>query len=1470
MCDAALVSTGEQGGTGRVMTQNSLGICLGASNIKIVELTREGDEIRVTKRISRNHESNPREVFQALVEEHEIGSCDFGALTGRKFRDMVKAVAITEPEAIEQALSFIYDHVEGAPRHRSLVSLGAENFIAYLLTHQGNVSAIETGNKCASGTGEFFNQQIKRMDIDTSSAIDLATDSPIYSVSGRCSVFCKSDCTHALNKGIPIGRVTAGLCKMMAEKVVDLLEKLDHKKVIAVGGVTKNTVVMDHLRGMVDDLYIPPDADTFEALGAAYHALTNEIVLGLDPENLFEDRKYSFTFLPPIAEAEPLVEFKSFEKGTVQAGDRCIIGLDVGSTTTKSVVLRTNDDAVLASTYLRTNGDPVGASRNCYRAMTEQLGEKIDIVGLGVTGSGRHISGLHAGTQAIINEIIAHATGATYFDPKVDTIFEIGGQDAKYTHMTNAVPSDYAMNEACSAGTGSFLEESAYESLGIDYKKIQDVALLGMNPPNFNDQCAAFISSDIKTATHEGINKEDIVAGLVYSICMNYTNRVKGQRPIGDRIFMQGGVCYNKAVPLAMANLIERKIVVPPDPGLIGAFGVALETKNRIDTGLLEASSFDLAELAAREIEYGRTFKCKGGKQRCDRGCEINMTVIQGKRRPFGGACNRYYNRRFKISLDTKALDLVRQRQDLVFDRQAPPARGGGKITVGMNRSYLVNTFYPLYHTFFSNLGCDVILANEVDPDGIKKRRSSFCYPGELAHGFYHSLLRRDDLDYIFMPKIMSMRVQNADYTARERQATCVLLQSESYYLSSAFKDVPTRAKLLTPLLDFAGGFESQKEIFVELAKELGKSRRDALAAYRLAMDAQLDVVRRMKGIGRRVVRELEQTPEKSAVVLFGRSYNAFAKEANMGIPTKFASRGSLVIPWDFLSFEDQEGQEDMCWAVGQDLLKAAQLVKEHPQLFGAYVTNFSCGPDSFLLGYFREIMKTKPSLTLELDSHTADAGVDTRIEAFLDIVQRYRELQQGDAPAKAFTPARVEFEKGLPIYVTSDGERVSFSDKRVHMMIPSMGRLGSEVLAAGFQGFGIRADAIPVYTFDDVKLGRANASCKECLPLLLVTGGILKYLEQREDDDELLAYFMPFTPGNCRFPQYRVFLNKLVEKRGLKNVTLFSMTAEKGYTYEAFGPIERVNILRAFITSDVMEDIRNALLALAVDQEDAIEAFEEQWSRVLAVFSESRAKDLYRTLEDVSTTLSRIPLKRPLAEAKKVELMGEVFVRRDYFSCGDLMDRLIDNEIVVKKSHFFEWLKYVDTIIKKGIYEPNFGVKDQIQFDVKMHLQHHYEKKIKEILAKSKLYDFEIIDIEKILEYGKNFFDVRFRGESILVTGNFFKNILHESHGMVSIGPFACMPSRVIEAVLSAEATMDVKRQVEPHNAEYWSQFDDLTELPFLSIETDGNPFPQILEARIEAFCLQVDRLHRRLEGVAPPPHEPPKTKWLSMLRGS
>ena len=531
----------------------ALGICLGASTISAVQVEAVGNRsdrqqrpdapARIVDHTLVSHGGNPKDAILSILKSHDLGRFDRIAATGRKFRDFVEMTSISEPEATEQAYRFCKPAGIDCP---AIVSVGGETFMVYVLDRSGRISNVITGNKCASGTGEFFLQQLRRMNVSLEEAATWTMTEDPYAVSGRCSVFCKSDCTHATNKGVPKAKVTAGLCRMMADKVLELLKKVRRRDIMIVGGTTRNRMMVEYLSQQINGLIVPEQAPYFEALGAALWALDHPTRPLPETSRLFKTDVSSFERLPPLREFEQSVTFKKMPKVAPQAGDSCILGLDVGSTTTKAVLMRSSDDALLASVYLRTNGDPVGASQRCYEEIYREVEQslavqQISIEGLGVCGSGRQIAGLHALTDGVINEIIAHATAAVFFDPSVDTIFEIGGQDAKYTYLTAGVPSDYAMNEACSAGTGSFLEESAFESLGVGMKQIAGIALQGNLPPNFNDQCAAFIASDIKNAIHEGVRHEDIVAGLVYSICMNYTNRVKGNRPVGTTVFMQGG-----------------------------------------------------------------------------------------------------------------------------------------------------------------------------------------------------------------------------------------------------------------------------------------------------------------------------------------------------------------------------------------------------------------------------------------------------------------------------------------------------------------------------------------------------------------------------------------------------------------------------------------------------------------------------------------------------------------------------------------------------------------------------------------------------------------------------------------------------------------------------------------------------------------------------------------------------------------
>ncbi|MDX2497140.1 MAG: acyl-CoA dehydratase activase, partial [Desulfobacterales bacterium] len=1058
---------------------NVLGLCLGASTISLVHLDYEPVEDignptgvirspRVVKYSRLPHEGDPKRALLSAVNGFDLGSFDRIVATGRKFRAFVNLTSIPEPEAVEYAYRFVKPSGVSCP---AVVSAGGETFMVYVLNRLGQISNVLTGNKCASGTGEFFLQQLRRMDVSLEEAAQWAATTAPHHVSGRCSVFCKSDCTHATNKGVPKSKVTAGLCKMMAGKILELLKKVERKNIMITGGAARNRMMVEYLRKEIPGLIVPPEAAYFEALGAALWGLENDTAQFSGMSHLLQRKAASFDRLPPLEDFKDMVTFKTLEKGEVRWGDTCILGLDVGSTTTKAVLLRTKDKAMLASVYLLTSGDPVGASRQCYRAILDQVKQTVDpseiyIDGLGVCGSGRQIAGLHALTDSVINEIIAHASAAVFFDPQVDTIFEIGGQDAKYTYITNGVASDYAMNEACSAGTGSFLEESAHETLGLAMTDIADVAFEGKHPPNFNDQCAAFITSDIKNAIHEGIEHEDIVAGLVYSICMNYSNRVKGNRPVGDKVFMQGGVCYNRAIPLAMASLVGKPIIVPPEPGLMGAYGVALEVKQRIEKGLLEKKRFDLAALARREVSYGKPFVCKGGAEKCDRRCEIAIIELEGTRYPFGGACNRYYNLRQNIRYDVEKLDLIRVRQHLIFERygdrtdtgkSSDGSKKGFRKRIGINRSFLVNTYYPLYSTFFRELGLEPVVPDACSQEGIDQKNAAFCYPGELAHGYFHSLLEMEPPpEYIFLPHFKAVPVLDENSSSQ----VCPFVQGETFYLQATFCEKLRKlqaqgTRVLTPLLNLTDGLWAAREPLVGTAVQMGLKRKTALAAFETALNQQTACMAEMRVMGKKTLEELEADLDRTAVVIFGRSYNGFVEEAHMGIPHKFASRGVRVIPFDFFLLDNWKSKRHMYWGMGQRILQAARFVEQHPQLFGTFITNFSCGPDSFVIGYFRHIMGRKPSLTLELDNHTADAGLETRIEAFLDIVSAYRKLFAEKKVFKTkgtFIPARTTLDNGIPTVITGSGEVVAMTDSRVELLLPSMGRLATESLAAVFR----------------------------------------------------------------------------------------------------------------------------------------------------------------------------------------------------------------------------------------------------------------------------------------------------------------------------------------------------------------------------------------------------------------------------------
>ncbi|MBC8479663.1 MAG: activase, partial [FCB group bacterium] len=527
----------------------------------------------------------------------------------------------------------------------------------------------------------------------------------------------------------------------------------------------------------------------------------------------------------------------------------------------------------------------------------------------------------------------------------------------------------------------------------------------------------------------------------------------------------------------------------------------------------------------------------------------------------------------------------------------------------------------------------------------------------------------------------------------------------------------------------------------------------------------------------------------------------------------------------------------------GQTNLKGAVRIKEHPQLFGTYITNFSCGPDSFIIGYFRDILGRKPSLTLELDNHTADAGLETRIEAFLDIVARYRKVQADECAEKSeiYTPARTRMEENKLSIITSEGEELSIKDPRVRVVMASMGQYATGAMDAVLSGMGVHPVALPQMGEDELKLGRGNTMCKECLPLLLTTGALVKYLRNDRPDDEVTVYFMPTAEGPCRFGQYKDYMTDFVKKRRIKNVAFLSPSSRDSYA--GLGSEFIKAGWRGVLVADIFEDIHHAMLINAVDRDSAFEELARIWEYVLEKMKGSES-DLYSGLEKAAGELAEIPMKGPVDQLPHALIVGEIYVRKEGLSRRWLPERLAEQGIVSHVAPVHEWLYYLDWLIANRLSDKVHTTFERMKNALKVAFMRRIEKKIKAVMAQSGWYISRIVDIDHVIQAGGHYISPQLTGEAVLTVGGPLAEVGNEFCGAIAIGPFGCMPNRISESILNLKMDRDniIKFRT-----------DDLTDkvthevgnLPFLAIESDGSPFPQLIEARLETFVVQALRLH-------------------------
>jgi predicted CoA-substrate-specific enzyme activase len=1435
----------------------SVGINIGSTSLKMVLLEYEdsAEKGRLLWSAAVPHEGDFSAAVRKLLFEGNIPRGVPAMVTGNEGRFMFDVSGTLEPLCVEAALRNLDLKVD------AVVSMGGEDLVVYSLDSSGKIINNFSGNKCASGTGEFLKQQLARMDMTLADIDKVPDTAKVYSLSTRCSVFMKSDCTHRLNKREATkDDIVLSLSDVMAVKVIDFLKraKVNSGRVALTGGITLNRHIIRFIREKAPgiEFVIPKTAPVFEALGAAVLAPQSGSALP-SAGKLLKPNEIRFGTLGALRDWKDKVRFFEKSDGNVRAGRKYVLGVDGGSTTTKACLVDMETDEVVASHYGRTHGDPVKALKECLAIIQEKIiadtgGKDIDIRLVSTTGSSREILGVFLETPGVYNEIIAHSVGTTYFDSGVETIFEIGGQDAKYVLLKNGVPIDYAMNEACSAGTGSFLEESAAGDLSIhSAKDIGPIALQAGAPCKFGEHCSAFINSDIRKAVQQGAGKENITAGIACSVVSNYLNRVVGNRTIGGKIFLQGGVAKNQAVPLAFAMLLNKEILVPPSPELMGCFGVALLAKRKHADGLLDERKVIIDDIINREIGYERLFTCKA----CENGCPIQVLNVNSHTYMFGGRCNKYTNMRKAIK-DASVFDYVKKRQKMLFEEfaapvlrendphgdRADPQEGAAAarkrvFVVGIPRAFSVHTLYPLYSWFFYELGIKTLLSTEVAHTGVARAESTYCFPAEIAHGAVQDCLDKG-ADYVLLPHFRDM----PSYEDEVHANFCPITQSLPYYVEKAFPDIDKK-RWLPLVVSFKFGEGKALELFCEMTSRLGIGEAETKEAFRKARARQQAYFEATLEMGREALQEARKA-DRPVIAVLGRPYNAFTPEANMGIPRKFTSRGYSIIPFDILPFHDEKIFPNMYWYYGQQDVKAANLLKNEDNIYLTYITNFSCAPDSFILHYIKWVMGQKPFLVLELDSHSADAGIDTRVEAFLDIIDGYRTKKDELEAVRYDNGWRFVSEKianggfDLRIDNVKTGEKVPIvGNKRVKVLLSNMGAISTEYMGAAVRGQGISAEAMPVATAKTIQIARAHASGKECVPSHLVLGSALQFFfSEKYRKDELYLLFVPITTGPCRTGQYYVFYENLFRDLQIENIVVFTLSADNSYT--ELGPSFAKEMWKGLVLSDYLKDIQTTLKAVAVDPVQAQADFEKSWRKVMHVV-EHNPKGIWRELRQVAADVKKIPLKRKLTDCPRVLIVGEIYVRRDDFAVGELTDLMSERGIVVKVAGISEWIHYLDFVREYALNklinlrkpgtrlfcEPWWALK---KLGLEEWWKHSIEKKVISILGPTGLIPETPHDMYKIMKYTQeHFVNLELNSEIAVSSGSAAAAMDAGYSGIVNISPFACLIGRVIEGLFTP-----------------WARERNY---PILSVEVDGNLLPPNIINKLNIFMVNVLRFKGR-----------------------
>lgn len=1363
-----------------------VGLDVGSTTVKIVVMDYNLDILYES--YQRHFSDTKNTVCKVLVElsekfpnnEYTIALTGSGAMSAARFLDLP---FIQEVVACKRAVE------KYIPQTDVVIELGGED--AKIIYFGKSIEQRMNGT-CAGGTGAFIDQMASLLNTDSNGLNDLAKKHKmIYPIASRCGVFAKTDIQPLINEGADKADIAASIFQAVVNQTISGLAcgRPIRGKVAFLGGPLNylselRNRFIETLKLDEESTIIPAEAHLLVAKGAALDSLHNSTVsnekLKAKVEMLTLSHDTTSNPLKPlfITNAE-YDEFKNrHSKDTVPKKDfqdfkgDCFIGIDAGSTTTKLVVID-SDDNLLYSLYGSNEGNPLKSVMNMLEQLYKVIPNNVKIRYSGVTGYGEKLIQTALAVDLGEIETIAHYTAAKRFLPNVSSIVDIGGQDMKYIKIKDGTINNIMLNEACSSGCGSFIETFA-KSLNLSIEEFVNSALESRNPVDLGSRCTVFMNSKIKQAQKEGATVGDISAGLSYSVIKNAIQKVMKVRDVetlGKHIVVQGGTFYNDAVLRAFELIVGKDVIRPDIAGLMGAYGVAILARQQYESNLdmeYKTSLASLEEIKKLKVETSHV-RCNG----CENHCLLTINKFSnGQRHISGNRCEKGAG----ITTGSESLpNLYKYKYNRLFDYKPLDEAKAKRGTVGIPRVLNMYEDYPFWFTFLTNLGFRVILSEKSTRRTYEKGMESMpsesvCYPAKLSHGHIISLIDKG-IKTIFYP---CMPFSRKEYDSADNHYNCPVVISYSEVLKNNVEELKN-VKFLNPFLPFEQKKLAETILSLPEFNEYNFTKKELLEAAKAAEKEYQNFKNDIHKKGQEAIDYMTKNNIRG-IVLAGRPYHV-DPEINHGIDTLITSLGLCVLSEDSIS-----NQVDITkklrvvnqWVFHSRLYAAAEFVGHHDNLELVQLNSFGCGVDAVTTDQVEEILTSydKMYTLIKIDEVNNLGAVRIRIRSLLATMNKRIEKKQS-----LNSNELGNYSLKRKIY-TKEMQKSKYT-----ILCPQMAPIHFELIEAAVRSCGYDLRVLKECTQHTVEVGLKYVNNDACYPSILTTGQLIEALESGEYDLNRTAVIMSQTGGGCRATNYIGFIRKALKDAGFSEIPVVSFNVVGMEKMPGFKvtPTLIEKLVKAAIYGDLLQKLLAKNRAYEINKGESEKIYIKWLGKCKDIVARNSSKDFKNSFYEIVNDFENIKLDTSI-QKPKVGIVGEVLIKFQPFGNNYVAHKLEEEGAEVIMPDLVGFCKFIAThkitfnqLIKTDAYKAKI-------FKLAIKLIELLEKDERKALESSKKGYLLPCDIFKLEQNVKDILSIGNQtGEGWFLTAEMVEYIENGIPNVVCVQPFACLPNHVV-----------------------------------------------------------------------------------------